>query len=76
MTKLRNVPETKHRSVHLSKILDMKYTHITINVGATEKYYKAIWINPDEFKDVIIYLANFLVTVGLKRFYIRQECGQ
>ena len=30
----------------------MKYTHITVNVGAAEKY-KAIWINPDEFRDVI-----------------------
>ena len=59
MTKFRTVRETKHRSVHLSKISDMKYTQITINVGATEKYYKAIWINPDEFKDVIIYLADF-----------------
>ena len=37
----------------------MKYTHITLDVGAAEKHYKAIWINPDEFKDVIIYLADF-----------------
>ena len=67
----------------------MKYTHITVNVGAAEKYYKAICINPDEFNDVILYLGvfydfmhflvnveNFLVTIGLKRFYIRQECVQ
>ena len=38
----------------------MKYTHITLDVGAAEKHYKAIWINPDEFKDVIIYLRNIL----------------
>ena len=37
----------------------MKYTHITDVVGAAEKYYKAIWINPGEFKDVIIYLGDF-----------------
>ena len=37
----------------------MKYTHITVNVGAAEKYYKAICINPDEFKDVILYLGDF-----------------
>ena len=65
----------------------MKYTHNTVDVGAAEKYYEVMWINPDEFKDVIIYLQDFhdfmpfletvknlLVTVGLKRFYIRQEC--
>ena len=38
----------------------MKYTRITLDVGAAEKHYKAIWINPDEFKDVIIYLRNIL----------------
>ena len=67
----------------------MKYTHITVDVGAAEKYYKAIWINSDELKDVIIYLGdlhdfmhflviveNLLVTVDLKRFYIRKECVQ
>ena len=37
----------------------MKYTDIMVNVGAAEKYYKAICINPDEFKDVILYLGNF-----------------
>ena len=37
----------------------MKYTHITVDVGAAEKYYKAIWINSDELKDVIIYLGDF-----------------
>ena len=58
----------------------MKYTHIMVNVGAAEKYYKAICINPDEFKDafyiseIFISVENFLVTVGLKNFYIREEC--
>ena len=37
----------------------MKYTHIIVYVGAAEKYYKAIWINPDEFKDVIMYPGDF-----------------
>ena len=75
--------------MHLSEISNMKYKHITVDVGAAEKYYKAIWINSDELKDVIIYLGDFhdfmhllvtvenlLVTVDLKRFYIRQECVQ
>ena len=67
----------------------MKYKHVTVDVVAAEKYYKAIWINSDELKDVIIYLGdlhdfmhflviveNLLVTVDLKRFYIRKECVQ
>ena len=60
----------------------MKYTYIMVNVDAAEKYYKAICINPDEFKDVILNLGifisveNFLLTVGLNRCYIRQECVQ
>ena len=37
----------------------MKYTHITVNVGAAEKCYKTICINLDEFKDVILYLGDF-----------------
>ena len=37
----------------------MKYTYIVVNLGAAEKYYKAICINPDEFKDVILYLGDF-----------------
>ena len=37
----------------------MKYTHITVDVGAAEKYYEVIWNNPDKFKDVIIHLGDF-----------------
>ena len=59
ITKFRTVCKTKHRSIHLSKISNPKYTHITVDVGAAEKYYKAIWINPDEFNEVIIYLGDF-----------------
>ena len=37
----------------------MKYAHNKVNVGAAEKYYKAICINPDKFKDFILYLGDF-----------------
>ena len=30
-----------------------------VDVVAAEKYDKAIWINPDEFKEIIIYLGDF-----------------
>ena len=62
VTKFSTVSETKHRSIHLSKITNKKYTHIVLDVGAAEKHYEAIWINPDEFKDIIIYLGNILAT--------------
>ena len=39
ITKLSTMCETKHRSIHLSKISDMKCTHVTVDVGAAEKYY-------------------------------------
>ena len=51
--------ETIHRSIHLSKISNMKYTRITVDVSAAEKYNKVIWNNSDEFKDVIIHLGDF-----------------
>ena len=54
-----------------------------------EAYYRVTWINPDEFRDVIIQLGDFmlsciflvtvknlLLTVSLKRLYIKQECVQ
>ena len=39
----------------------MMYTDITVNVGAAEKYYKTIWINPDEFNDVIYISEIFMI---------------
>ena len=57
--KFSTVWETKHKSIHFCKISNMKYSHITVNMGAAEKYYKAICINPDEFTDVILYLGDF-----------------
>ena len=67
----------------------MKHTHIAVDVGGADKYYRVTWINPDEFRDVIIQLGDFmlswiflvtvknlLLTVSLKRLYIKQECVQ
>ena len=67
----------------------MKHTHIAVDVGGADKYYRVTWINPDKFRDVIIQLGDFmlswiflvtvknlLLTVSLKRLYIKQECVQ
>ena len=39
LTKFSTVSETKHRSIHLFKISIMKYTHITLDVGAADKIH-------------------------------------
>ena len=54
ITEFSTVCETIHRSIHLSKILNLKYTHVTVVVGAAEKHYRVIWNNPVEFKGAII----------------------
>ena len=89
IARFSTVYETIQRSIHRSKISNIKYTYITVDVGAEEKYYKVIWSNPDQFKDVIVHLGGFhafihflvtvenvLQTVGLKRLYTRRECVQ
>ena len=89
IARFSTVYETIQRSIHRSKISNTKYTYITVDVGAEEKYYKVIWSNPDQFKDVIVHLGGFhafihflvtvenvLQTVGLKRLYTRRECVQ
>ena len=58
-------------------------------MGGADKYYRVTWINPDEFRDVIIQpgdfmlsciflvtVKNLLLTVSLRRLYIKQECVQ
>ena len=37
----------------------MLYTHITVDIGAAEKYYKVIWNNLEKFNKVIIHLGDF-----------------
>ena len=56
------------RSIHLS---NMKYAHITADVGAAEKYYELVWNNPDELTDVIIHLR-----VVHTFMYFFSNCGK
>ena len=89
ITKFSTVCETKHRSIHLSKISNMKYTilrlmwvqqrnNIKLSVliqmnSRTSFYISGIFMISCIF---LVTVKNFLVTVGLKRFYITQECVQ
>ena len=59
ITEYSTVCETIHRSKKLAKSMNMKYTHITLDVGAAEKYYLVVWNNSAEFDDVIIHLGDF-----------------
>ena len=59
LTDLGTVCETIHRSVRLSKLSKMLYTHITVDIGAAEKYFKVKWNNPTDFQNVIIHLGDF-----------------
>ena len=84
ITEFSTVCETIYRSIHLSKISNMKCRHIAVDDGAAEKYYKVIWNNPDEFEDVsgifmlscifLVTVENLLLTVGSERLYTRQQC--
>ena len=59
ITEYSTVCETIYRSVKLAKFGNMKYTHITVDIGAAEKYYRVLWNKQIEFKDVIIHLGDF-----------------
>ena len=37
----------------------MKYTHITLDIGAAIKAYHVIWNNPNLWLDIIIHLGDF-----------------
>ena len=49
----------------------MKYAHITVDVGAAQKYFKVIWNNPGEFKDFIILVGDFHVLI-----HFFSDCGK
>ena len=47
------------QSRELVRKANMKYTHITLDVGAAIKAYHVIWNNPNLWSDVIIHLGDF-----------------
>ena len=59
ITEYSTVCETIHRSIRLSEFANMTYTHITVDIGAAEKYYGVIWNNQELYKKVIIHLGDF-----------------
>ena len=59
ITEYGTVCETIRRSITIAKQMNMTYTHITLDVGAAEKYYRVIWNNKTEFRNVIIHLGDF-----------------
>lgn len=42
---------------------NMRYAHVTTDVGAAAKFYHVIWNNPDEFDNIIIHLGDMHATM-------------
>ena len=59
ITKYENLFEIFRKSLDLAKKADIKYAHVTLDVGAAIKAYHVIWNCQEEWKNVIIHLGNF-----------------
>ena len=51
--------EMFRQSRELARKANMKYTHITLNIGSAIKAYHVIWNNPNLWSDIIIHLRYF-----------------
>ena len=51
--------EMLRQSRELARKVNMKYTHITLDVGAAINAYHVIWNNPNLWSDIIIHLGDF-----------------
>ena len=59
ITEFSTVIECIYQSEKLAEACNMKYIHITADVGAACKFYQVQWNNPERFKNVIIHLGDF-----------------
>ena len=59
ITKYAAFFETFRQSRELARKANMKYTYITLDVGAAIKAYHVIWNNPNLWSDIIIHLGDF-----------------
>ena len=59
ITKYETLFEIFRKSLDLAKKADMKYAHVTLDVGAAIKAYHVIWNCQEKWKNVIIHLGNF-----------------
>ena len=64
ITEYRTVLECIKQSQQLASVSQMKYTHITVDAGAAQKFFHVIWNNPEEFRNVIIHLGDFHAMMG------------
>ena len=51
--------EMFRQSRELARKANMKYTHITLDIGAAIKAYHVIWNDPNLWSDIIIHLGDF-----------------
>lgn len=70
ITEYPTVLECIKQSQLMAAQVNMKYAHITVDVGAAAKFYHVIWNSPEEFHNVIIHLGDmhaimeFFGTIG------------
>ena len=74
ITKYETLFEIFRKSLNLAEKANMKYAHITLDVGATIKTHHVIWNCQEKWKDVIAQLGNFhsfLTFFGIIGKYIK-----
>ena len=64
ITEYSTVLECIKQSQGLASVSQMKYTHITVDAGAAQKFFHVNWNNPEEFRNVIIHLGDFHSMMG------------
>ena len=58
-TKYQTLFEIFRKSLDLATKENMKYVHITLDIGVAIKAYHVIWNSQEKWKNVIIHLPNF-----------------
>ena len=59
ITEYETIVQVFLTSRKLSMQSNMRYMHITLDVGAAIKAYHVIWNNPDSWSDIIVHLGDF-----------------
>ena len=59
-TEYSTVVECIKQSQRLAVASNMKYTHITVDAGAAQKFFHILWNNPTEFQNVRIHMGDFM----------------
>ncbi|XP_066933544.1 uncharacterized protein [Clytia hemisphaerica] len=59
VTEFRTILQYLQYLQNLSTTMNMKYVHVTMDVGAAINCYLMLWNNPDLFKNILVHLGGF-----------------